>query len=69
MASHISQNASIILARYIGRIEKQIDQIEKENKHLQERGIIVEGIDNSIESLKQIMKDLFECAEENTLRI
>ncbi len=69
MASHISQNASIILARYIGRIEKQIDQIEKENKHLQERGIIVEGIDNSVESLKQIMKDLFECAEENTLRI
>lgn len=69
MASHISQNASIILARYIGRIEKQIDQIEKENKHLQERGIIVEGIDNSIESLKQIMKDLFECAEENILRI
>lgn len=69
MASHISQNASIILARYIGRIEKQIDQIEKENKHLQERGIIVEGIDNSVESLKQIMKDLFECAEENILRI
>lgn len=69
MASHISQNASIILARYIGRIEKQIDQIEKENKRLQERGIIVEGIDNSVESLKQIMKDLFECAEENTLRI
>lgn len=69
MASHISQNASMILARYIGRIEKQIDQIEKENKHLQERGIIVEGIDNSVESLKQIMKDLFECAEENTLRI
>ena len=69
MASHISQNASIILARQIGRIEKQIDQIEKENKRLQERGIIVEGIDNSVESLKQIMKDLFECAEENTLRI
>lgn len=69
MVSHISQNASIILARYIGRIEKQIDQIEKENKHLQERGIIVEGIDNSVESLKQIMKDLFECAEENILRI
>lgn len=68
-ASHISQNASMILARYIGRIEKQIDQIEKENKHLQERGIIVEGIDNSVESLKQIMKDLFECAEENILRI
>lgn len=72
-ASHISQNASMILARYVGRIEKEVEAMEKRNKDLFERGIIsksdYEETCRGYNSIKTIANDLFECAEENTLSI
>lgn len=73
MVSHISQNASIVLSRYIGRIEKEVESMEKRNEALFERGIIsksdYEETCRGYNSIKMIANDLFQCAEENTLSI
>lgn len=73
MVSHISQNASIVLSRYIGRIEKEVESMEKRNEALFEKGIIsksdYEETCRGYNSIKMIANDLFQCAEENTLSI
>lgn len=73
MVSHISQNASIVLSRYIGRIEKEVESMEKKNEALFIEGIIsksdYEEIRRGYNSIKATLNDLFECAEENTLSI
>lgn len=73
MVSHISQNASIVLSRYIGRIEKEVESMEKRNRDLFRKGLIsksdYEETCRGYNSIKTTLNDLFECAEENTLSI
>lgn len=63
----------MILARYVGRIEKEVEAMEKRDKSFFERDLFskndYEEICRNYNSIKTTLNDLFQCAEENTLSI